>query len=99
MQQIPTSALSNIPELFYVVLPDTMKLINTSAFQSCPKLCHVLITGPETQLVVNNGNETFNRAVKHFNAKGDEITVGLYVKCAGPNAWGKIDDATLSAAK
>ena len=31
--------------------------------------------------------------------EGDEITVGIYVKCAGPNAWGKIDDATLNAAK
>lgn len=30
--------------------------------------------------------------------EGDIITVGIYVKCAGPNAWGKIDDATLNAA-
>ena len=28
---------------------------------------------------------------------GDRITVGIYVKCAGPNAWGKIDDATLNS--
>ncbi len=32
-------------------------------------------------------------------AEGDEITVGLYVKCAGPNAWGKIDDAMLNSVK
>ncbi len=30
--------------------------------------------------------------------EGDEITVGIYVRCAGPNAWGKIDDAMLNAA-
>jgi len=30
---------------------------------------------------------------------GDEITVGIYVKCAGPNAWGKIDDAMLNSVK
>ena len=29
--------------------------------------------------------------------EGDTLTVGIYVKCAGPNAWGKIDDATLSS--
>ncbi len=28
---------------------------------------------------------------------GDTITVGIYVQCAGPNAWGKIDDAVLSS--
>ena len=31
--------------------------------------------------------------------QGDTITVGLYVKCAGANAWGKIDDATLNSVK
>ena len=31
--------------------------------------------------------------------EGDRITVGIYVKCAGPNAWGKIDDAMLNAVK
>jgi len=30
-------------------------------------------------------------------AEGDTITVGIYVKCAGPNAWGKIDDAMLNS--
>lgn len=29
--------------------------------------------------------------------EGDTITVGIYVKCAGANAWGKIDDAMLNA--
>ena len=29
--------------------------------------------------------------------KGDTLTVGIYVKCAGPNAWGKIDDAMLNS--
>ena len=29
-------------------------------------------------------------------AEGDTLTVGIYVKCAGPNAWGKIDDAKLN---
>ncbi len=29
--------------------------------------------------------------------EGDELTVGIYVKCAGPNAWGKIDDAMLNS--
>ncbi len=32
-------------------------------------------------------------------AEGDSIVVGIYVKCAGPNAWGKIDDAMLNSVK
>jgi len=32
-------------------------------------------------------------------SEGDTITVGIYVKCAGPNAWGKIDDALLNSVK
>ena len=31
--------------------------------------------------------------------EGDTIAVGIYVKCAGPNAWGKIDDALLNSVK
>lgn len=30
-------------------------------------------------------------------SEGDAITVGIYVNCAGPNAWGKIDDALLNS--
>ena len=29
--------------------------------------------------------------------EGDTIAVGIYVNCAGPNAWGKIDDALLNS--
>ena len=29
--------------------------------------------------------------------EGDSIVVGIYVKCAGPNAWGKIDDVLLNS--
>ena len=32
-------------------------------------------------------------------SEGDELTVGIYVKCSGPNAWGKIDDAMLNSVK
>ena len=30
-------------------------------------------------------------------AEGDSLAVGIYVNCAGPNAWGKIDDAMLNS--
>ena len=30
-------------------------------------------------------------------SEGDAITIGIYVKCSGPNAWGKIDDAMLNS--
>lgn len=31
--------------------------------------------------------------------EGETITVGIFVKCGGPNAWGKIDDALLNSVK
>lgn len=31
--------------------------------------------------------------------EGDVIVVGIYFKCSGPNAWGKIDDALLNSVK
>ena len=63
---------------------------------------------------VKIGGEIVLRADAHFTAygewhtslikdidytAGDEITVGIYVKASGPNAWGKIDDAMLNSVK
>ena len=43
-------------------------------------------------------NEWHTAEVKNIEyTEGDTIAVGIYVKCAGPNAWGKIDDAMLNA--
>lgn len=45
-------------------------------------------------------NEWHTATVENFACgEGDTVTVGIYVKCAGPNAWGKIDDATLTSVK
>lgn len=45
-------------------------------------------------------NEWHTATVENFECgEGDTVTVGIYVKCAGPNAWGKIDDATLTSVK
>ena len=44
-------------------------------------------------------NEWHTAAIENIEyTEGDDITVGIYVKCAGPNAWGKIDDALLNSA-
>ncbi len=44
-------------------------------------------------------NEWHTAAISGIEyAEGDTIAVGLYVKCSGPNAWGKIDDAMLNTA-
>ena len=50
-----------------------------------------------TITVYNEWHEAIIRGIEY--EAGDEITVGLYVKCAGPNAWGKIDDAKLNSVK
>ena len=43
-------------------------------------------------------NEWHSATVENIAlAEGDVLTVGIFVKCAGPNAWGKIDDALLNS--
>ena len=48
------------------------------------------------QMTVYNEWHTATIPVIEYNGT-DEIAVGIYVKCAGPNAWGKIDDAMLNS--
>ena len=45
----------------------------------------------------NNWDQKMTPPFDH--AEGDEVTVGIYVKCqgAGNGAWGKIDDALLNS--
>ena len=50
----------------------------------------------ETEITVYNEWHTAVIENIEYN-EGDTIVVGLYVKCAGPNAWGKIDDATFNS--
>lgn len=50
----------------------------------------------DTEITVYNEWHTAN--IKNIEyTEGDSIIVGIYVKCAGPNAWGKIDDALLNS--
>ena len=43
-------------------------------------------------------NEWHTAEIKNIEYnEGDTIAVGIYVKCAGPSAWGKIDDAMLNS--
>lgn len=45
-------------------------------------------------------NEWHTATIENIECgEGDTVTVGIYVKCVGPNAWGKIDDATLTSVK
>ena len=55
----------------------------------------IVATAP-TQITVYNEWHTATISGIEY-AQGDTIVVGLYVNCAGPNAWGKIDDATLNS--
>ena len=50
------------------------------------------------QMTVYNEWHTINIEGIEY-AAGDTIEVGIYVKCAGPNAWGKIDDALFNSVK
>ena len=45
-------------------------------------------------------NEWHTASINNIEyTEGDTIAVGIYVKCAGSNAWGKIDDALLNSVK
>ncbi|MBE6542125.1 MAG: extra-cellular endo-beta-1,4-galactanase [Ruminococcaceae bacterium] len=69
----------------------------------CDIYAYVKINGEisykaDTQITVYN--EWHTASINDIEyTEGDEISVGIYVKCAGPNAWGKIDDAMLNSVK
>lgn len=45
-------------------------------------------------------NAWHTAAIENIDYNGsDELVVGIYVKCSGPNAWGKIEDAMLNSVK
>ena len=55
-----------------------------------------IVATADTEITVYN--EWHTAAIENIEySEGDTLTVGLYVKCSGPNAWGKIDDATLNS--
>ena len=55
-----------------------------------------IVATADTEITVYN--EWHTATIKNVEyTEGDVITVGIYVKCAGPNAWGKIDDAMLNS--
>ena len=56
-----------------------------------------VVARADTKITVYNEWHTATLSNIEYN-EGDSLTVGIYVKCAGPNAWGKIDDAKLNAA-
>ena len=55
-----------------------------------------IVATAETEITVYNEWHTAVVEGIEYNG-GDSIAVGIYVKCAGPNAWGKIDDALLNS--
>lgn len=62
------------------------------------KVNGALVQRADTQITVYD--EWHTAAIDGIeHAEGDTLTVGIYVKCSGPNAWGKIDDAMLNSVK
>jgi len=50
--------------------------------------------------VITVYNEWHTATISNIPYSAEEsLAVGIYVKCAGPNAWGKIDDALLNSVK
>lgn len=55
-----------------------------------------IVATAETKITVYN--EWHTAVIEEFEyQEGDRIAVGIYVQCAGANAWGKIDDAKVNA--
>ena len=60
------------------------------------KLNGEIVATANTEITVYN--EWHTATIENIEySEGDTLTVGIYVKCAGPNAWGKIDDALLNS--
>lgn len=55
------------------------------------------LTATTTVTVYNEWHTATINGIEY--TEGDTIVVGIYVKCSGPNAWGKIDDALLNSVK
>ena len=55
-----------------------------------------IVSTADTTITVYNEWHTAEIKNIEYN-EGDTIAVGIYVKCAGPSAWGKIDDAMLNS--
>ena len=54
----------------------------------------IIATAP-TKITV--WNEWHTAAIEAIQcSEGESLTLGIYVKCSGPNAWGKIDNAKLT---
>ena len=56
----------------------------------------VVATADTTITVYNEWHTATIENIEY--TQGDTLAVGIYVKCAGANAWGKIDDAKLNMA-
>lgn len=62
------------------------------------KVNGTIVARGETEITVYD--EWHTATIDSIDYKsGDTLVVGIYVKCAGPNAWGKIDDAMLNSVK
>ena len=60
------------------------------------KINDEIVATAETLITVYN--EWHTAVIEEFQyQEGDTITIGIYVQCAGANAWGKIDDAKVNA--
>lgn len=57
-----------------------------------------IVSRADTEITVYN--EWHTATIEGIDySPSDEIAVGIYVRCAGPNAWGKIEDAMLNSVK
>ena len=78
VSSIGASAFNYCNNLITVTLPPRVERINTNAFAQCAELRHVLFTGTQTQwkeMYIAEGNDFLEDATRHYNAKGDEVTV------------------------
>ncbi|MBQ6890797.1 MAG: glycosyl hydrolase 53 family protein [Oscillospiraceae bacterium] len=57
-------------------------------------------TVDKADTTITEYNAWHTAAIENIDYNGsDELVVGIYVKCSGPNAWGKIEDAMLNSVK
>ena len=69
-------AFDGCDTLICITIPTSITSIGYSAFTNCVNLWHVLYQGNETQwnsLKISSYNTSLTNAIRHYNAKGDEV--------------------------
>ena len=84
VESIGSHAFASCGSLVYVVIPDSVHTISNNVFSECNQLWHVLYKGSVSDwnsITISTENERLTGAIRHANAKGNEISTTAEATC------------------